>query len=92
MPTTDAWGHIGRSEGAASPYASVPEPEPDAEVDPYWLSLRGDSLLPSVYMPPPMAGDHAPWLRVMALVLVAVFVAATAAGVCLTYGPPHHLF
>jgi hypothetical protein len=28
----------------------------------------------------------------MAFVLIAVFVAATAAGICLTYGPPMHSF
>ena len=80
-------------QDSSSPYASVPEAEPDAEVDPHWLSLRGGSLLPSVYMPPPMAGEHGSWMRAVALILIGVFVAATAAGICLTYGPPaHHLF
>jgi hypothetical protein len=96
MPATDA------RNGARSPdvdvqlqhlqYAAVPEPDADAVVDPNWLSLRGDSGLPPVYLPPAMAGPHAGWLRVAALVLIAVFVAATAAGICLTYGPPNHLF
>jgi hypothetical protein len=92
MPATDARDQTERSATQGSPYASVPDPDADAVVDPHWLSLRGDSLLPSVYLPPAMAGEHAAWLRIMAVVLVGVFVAATAAGICLTYGPPNHLF
>ncbi len=93
MPATDARdSNRSLTHDWAFPYASVPDPEVDADVDPHWLSLRGDSLLPTIYMPPAMAGAHAAWLRVMALILIGVFVAATAAGVCLTYGPPHHLF
>lgn len=72
-------------------FGDVPDAGPDAIVDPHWLDLRGGSLLPAVYMPPAMAGPHQrpTWLRLMAVVLVAVFLGATAAGVCLTYGPPH---
>ncbi len=93
MPATDARdGERPLTHDWAFPYASVPDPEADAEVDPHWLSLRGESTLPAVYLPPAMAGPHPRWLRVMALVLVSVFVAATAAGLCLTYGPPHRLF
>ena len=75
-------------------YDEIPDVEADAVVDPHYLELRGSSPLPLVYMPPAMAGahEHAPWLRGIALILVAVFVAATAAGICLTYGPPSHLF
>jgi len=73
-------------------YAAVPDPDPDAVVDPNWLSLRGQSGLPMVYLPPAMAGRRPGWLRVAAVVLIGVFVAATAAGVCLTYGAPSHLF
>jgi hypothetical protein len=68
--------------------AAEPPVAPSAVVDPNWLRLRGDSLLPSVYMPAPMRGSHSIWLRTMAVVLVSVFVLATALGVCLTYGPP----
>jgi hypothetical protein len=93
VPTIDAQPGDSLTSEWAFPYAGVPDAEPDAEVDPHWLSLRADPLLPSCYMPPAMAGTRAPWLRVCALVLVAVFVAATAAGICLTYGPPaHHFF
>jgi|GEM_PF-1897323 len=91
-----ATGPRGDAESAAVDvrvqYAAVPDPDPDAVVDPNWLSLRGQSGLPMVYLPPAMAGRRPGWLRVAALFLIGVFVAATAAGVCLTYGPPSHLF
>jgi len=72
-------------------FGDVPDAGPDAVVDPHWLELRAGSLLPAVYMPPAMPGPRRrpAWLRAMAVVLVAVFLGATAAGVCLTYGPPH---
>ena len=93
MPATDTRDSDDQpTRDQAWVYASVPDVEADAGVDPHWLSLRGQSPLPACYMPPAMAGPHPGWLRAAALVLVAVFVAATAAGVCLTYGPPHHLF
>ena len=69
-------------------FADVPSADPSAVVDPNWLRLRGDSLLPSVYMPPPMAGQRPTWMRGVALVLIGIFLLATALGVCLTYGPP----
>lgn len=69
-------------------FADVQQPDPDAVVDPNWLRLRGDSLLPPLYMPPTMAGQQPPWMRAVATVLILVFLLATALGVCLTYGPP----
>jgi hypothetical protein len=69
-------------------YADVPQPDPDAVVDPNWLRLRGDSLLPTLYMPPTMAGQRPAWMRAMATLLIGVFLLATALGLCLTYGPP----
>jgi hypothetical protein len=69
-------------------FADVPSADPNAEIDPNWLRLRGDSLLPSVYMPPPMAGHRPAWMRAVALMLIGIFLLATALGVCLTYGPP----
>lgn len=71
-------------------FSDVPDAGPHVPLDPHWLDLRG-SVLPAVYMPPSMAGPtpRSPWLRAMASVLAAMFIAATAAGVCLTYGPPH---
>lgn len=69
-------------------FADVPQPAPDAIVDPNWLKLRGDSLLPSLYMPPTMAGQRPTWMRAMAVVLIGVFMLATVLGLCLTYGPP----
>ncbi len=71
-------------------FSDVPDAGPDVPVDPHWADLRG-GVLPAVYMPPSMAGlgPRSTWLRGMAVVLAAMFVLATAAGVCLTYGPPH---
>jgi hypothetical protein len=69
-------------------FSDVPAADPAAMVDPFWLELRGDSLLPSLYMPPPMAGRHGSLMRVIASALIGVFALATALGVCLTYGPP----
>ena len=68
--------------------AGEPELDPSAVIDPYWLRLRGDSLLPTLYMPAPMKGSHPVWLRAMALILIGVFMLATVLGVCLTYGAP----
>jgi hypothetical protein len=72
----------------ASLTAREPQLDRSAVVDPHWLLLRGDSLLPTLYMPPPMKGSHPIWLRALAAVLIAVFMLATGLGVCLTYGPP----
>jgi hypothetical protein len=73
-------------------FADVPGADPSAEVDPHWLTLRGESLLPTVYMPPAMPGSHPRWMRVMATFLISIFVLATSLGVCLTYGSPVGLF
>ena len=71
-----------------SPYEHVPEPEPGSEPDPHWLELRaaGRTKLPESYLPPTMPGPRPWWARGAALVLIAVFLGATIAGVCLTYG------
>ena len=68
-------------------FAHVPSADPDSEVDPYWLALRGDSTLPPTYLPPSMPGEHSRFVRATAVAVTAVFLIATAAGVCLTYGP-----
>jgi hypothetical protein len=68
-------------------FEDVPSADPDAALDPHWSDMRGGSNLPAVYMPPSMPGHHSRWLRLMALGLTVMFFAATAAGVCLTYGP-----
>ena len=73
---------------AETAFAEVPQPDPDAVVDPYWLRLRGGSLLPTLYMPPVMAGSRPAWMRAFAVVLIGIFLLATALGLCLTYGPP----
>jgi hypothetical protein len=69
-------------------FGAVPAADPDAVIDPHWLDLRGGSTLPVVYLPPAMPGKRSLWMKVVAVVLVAMFLGATAAGVCLTYGPP----
>ena len=74
--------------GSDLAFADVPQPDPSAVVDPNWLRLRGDSLLPSLYMPPTMAGRRPAWMRVIALGLIGIFLLATVLGICLTYGPP----
>ncbi len=68
-------------------FAKVPSADPDAQLDPHWLELRGSSGLPPTYLPPAMPGPRSRSLRVVALIVVSVFLLATAAGVCLTYGP-----
>ena len=69
-------------------FADVPLAAPDAVVDPNWLRLRGDSLLPTLYMPPAMSGSRPAWMRAIAVVLIGIFLLATVLGLCLTYGPP----
>jgi hypothetical protein len=69
-------------------FADVPDADPNAVVDPHWLQLRGDSLLPSLYMPPTMPGQRSSLMRLVASALIGVFMLATTLGICLTYGPP----
>jgi hypothetical protein len=81
-------GEARTDEFIATTFDAVPAAERDAVLDPHWLDLRGGSTLPAVYLPPAMPGRRAWWLKVVAVALVAIFLGATAAGVCLTYGPP----
>jgi hypothetical protein len=69
------------------PYAQVPTVGPEAEIDGHWLELRGPLRLPPTYLPPPMAGSHSRGSKATAVVVIGVFLLATALGVCLTYGP-----
>jgi hypothetical protein len=73
-------------------FTDVPAAAQEAAVDLHWLALRGDSLLPTLYMPPTMAGRRSPAMRLLATVLIAVFLLATVLGICLTYGPPNQIF
>lgn len=68
-------------------FEDVPAAPEDAVVDEHWQELRRGGPLPTAYMPPAMAGPRRPSLRVVAGVLVGVFMLATFCGVCLTYGP-----
>lgn len=89
-PSSQALGRIlkGVTMSADIAFEDVPQPSPEAVVDPNWLQLRGDSLLPTLYMPPTMAGRRPTWMRAIAVVLIGIFLLATVLGLCLTYGPP----
>jgi hypothetical protein len=80
--------HTGHVVVPSTEFESVPTAEATAEIDPHWLELRGESPLPTVYMPPSMAGRRGSLIRIVASSLVAIFMLATTLGVCLTYGPP----
>lgn len=69
-------------------FEHVPSADPSAEIDPHWIELRGDSLLPALYMPSPMPREHSALFRLVASSLIGVFMLATTLGICLTYGPP----
>lgn len=72
----------------------VPDTRDDVaglEVDPHWLDLQQRTELPTSYMPTSVPGDQPPWRRMTALVILVMLLAATASGICLTYGP-HELF
>jgi hypothetical protein len=90
-----ARGHVRAAEqpdvDEAVDFSAVPDAGDGAVLDPHWLQLRAGAVLPAVYLPPAMAGPtrRPIWLRAVALGLVFLFTAATAAGVCLVYGPPH---
>lgn len=68
-------------------YDLVPDAVDVPEVDPHWLELQRPGQLPTSYLPTTMSGPQARWRRTSAWVLIAMLVATTAGGVCLTYGP-----
>jgi hypothetical protein len=70
-------------------FSEVPSADETAEVDPHWLELRAkDTLLPTFYMPPTMAGRRSAAMRITASLVISVFMLATTLGICLTYGGP----
>lgn len=77
----------GDAPASDMPFSEVPAADESAVPDPRYLELRTSTNLPVTYMPPAMAGDRPRWIRLVSIALVAVFITATAAGVCLTYGP-----
>ncbi len=77
-----------RDQPSDIPFDQVPAAPLDAEADTHYLEMRGATPLPRTYLPPAMAGKQPGWIRGVALVVIAMFLGATAAGVCLTYGPP----
>jgi hypothetical protein len=78
----------GRRRGFARTVGTMTEREvtDEPQVDPHYLELLRGSKLPSAYLPPMMAGPRKPWIRVCAAIVIGCFLAATTAGVCLTYG------
>lgn len=72
--------------------AADPDAAPDPEAVPVWSVLAepgpGGDLLPTWYMPSPMAGGglRRGWRRVVILVVIASFLAINAYGLCSTYG------
>ncbi len=71
--------------------------DPDAAVDDNAVCLSGGlgsrapRLLPEWYMPAPMGGARRlrGWRRQVVLLVIASFLAITAAGLCNTYGQLH---
>ena len=57
--------------------------DPAAVADP---SLFRRSTLPTAYLPGSMPGPHKRWQGIVAVILVAAFLAITALGFCITYG------
>jgi hypothetical protein len=74
---------------AETDFSAVPPADATAEVDPHWLELRAaHALLPLFYMPPAMSGRRSMPMRIVATVVIGVFMLATTLGICLTYGGP----
>jgi hypothetical protein len=68
-------------------YSQVPDVPRDAELDPHWQKLTS-ALLPAFYMPGTMNGKRSLPMRIIATVVIGVFMFATTLGYCLTYGAP----
>lgn len=68
-------------------FSRIPSAGRDAELDPHWVDLRGPITMPLFYLPPAMPGRHSGRSKALALVLIGVFLLATAVGACLTFGP-----
>jgi hypothetical protein len=88
--TEDVEAAIDDDELTALALAADPDaPLPDDAVNLWELDREGDDpLLPSWYMPTPMAGGRRlrGWRRRVALLLVVAFVLIDAYGLCSTYG------
>ena len=68
-------------------FCDVPAADPSAEVDPHWQKLT-TALLPAFYMPGTMNGKRSLPIRIVATIVIGVFMFATTLGYCLTYGAP----
>ncbi|MEI8081750.1 MAG: hypothetical protein WCI74_07890 [Actinomycetes bacterium] len=69
-------------------FSAIPSADESAVPDPQFVAMRNSGTLPLSYLPPAMPGSRPQWMRGVAIALIAVFLTATAAGICLTYGPP----
>jgi hypothetical protein len=69
----------------------VPDAGDDAVPDPALGGLLTATGLPGYYLPAAMPTQVTGWRRLAAWTVVAMFVAAASAGICLTYGP-HELW
>jgi hypothetical protein len=81
---------INDDELAALALAAAPDPDVDDEAVSLWTltSDDDDDLLPTWYMPAPMARTRLlhGWRRNVVLLLIASFILINAAGLCVTYG------
>ena len=81
---------ISDEELATLALAADPEAEPAEDAVSLWdlAPEDGEELLPSWYMPTPMAHTRLlqGWRRNVVLLLVASFILINAAGLCVTYG------
>ena len=75
---------------AAMALAADPDAQPDEDAVSLWdlTAEDADELLPTWYMPSPMARTRLlyGWRRSVVLLLIASFILINAAGLCVTYG------
>ncbi len=64
--------------------AADPDQLVDADAQPWIDSPEG--LLPSWYMPAPVAHRHGGWPRAVAILVIVSFLVINACGLCITYG------
>jgi hypothetical protein len=77
----------GSSSDLDSAYLEAMEESGEPVPDPHYLELLRSSRLPQAYLPATMAGPQKAWIRIASMLVIGIFVLATALGICLTYGP-----
>ena len=73
-------------ELTAQALAADPDEPLDEDARPFRMDDAPDSVLPSWYMPPVVAGRSTPARRAIALSIVGAAFLVNALGFCLTYG------